>query len=117
MNGCSGLIGRVGRRRLDFEPLCGNRVFVNKIPLEDNFNDVLGKAQRGLQFGDERLAKKAGVSVSDVTRSKEGNFDESVIRKLAPVLNLKPEALVVLGKKAWYPKDSGKVPGLAMFTT
>jgi len=90
---------------------------VNKIPLEDNFNDVLGKAQRGLQLSDEQLAQKAEVSVSDVTRGKEGQFDESVVRKLAPVLNLKTDALVALGKKSWYPKDSSQVPGLAAFTT
>ena len=90
---------------------------MNKIPLEDNFNDVLGKAQRGLQLGDEQLAKKAGVPVSDLARAKEGHFDETIVRKLAPVLNLKTDALVALGKKAWYPKDLGKVPGLAAFTT
>jgi hydroxyacylglutathione hydrolase len=90
---------------------------VNKIPLEDNFNDVLGKAQRGLQLSEEQLAKKAGVSVSDVSRANEGQFDEVIVRKLAPVLSLKPEALVALGKKSWYPKELGKVPGLASFTT
>jgi glyoxylase-like metal-dependent hydrolase (beta-lactamase superfamily II) len=90
---------------------------VNKIPLEDNFNDVLGKAQRGLQISDEQLARNAGVSALDVTRAKEGHFEETTVRKLAPVLNLKTEALVALGKKAWYPKEPGKVHGLASFTT
>lgn len=90
---------------------------MNKIPLEDNFNDVLGKAQRGLQLSDEQLAQKAGVSVSDLTRAKEGQFDEAIVRKLAPVLNLKTGALVALGNKSWYPKDPGQVPGLAAFTT
>lgn len=90
---------------------------MNKIPLEDNFNDVLGKAQRGLQVGDEQLAQKAGVLVTDVTRAKEGQFDEPIVRKLAPVLNLKADALVALGKKAWYPNETGDVPGLASFTT
>lgn len=103
--------------RLDFPPLCGNGVFVNKIPLEDNFNDVLGKAQRGLQLSDEQLAQKAGVSVSDLTHAKEGQFEEGVVKKLGPVLNLKSDALVALGKKSWYPKDPGQVPGLAVFTT
>jgi hydroxyacylglutathione hydrolase len=103
--------------RLDFGALCGNRVFVTRIPLEDNFNDVLGKAQRGLQLSDEQLAKKAGVPVSEVTHAKDGQFEEAVVRKLAPVLNLRPDELVALGKKSWYPKDTGKVPGLASFTT
>lgn len=90
---------------------------MNKIPLEDNFNDVLGKAQRGLQLSDEQLAQNARVTVADITRAKEGQFDEPIVRKLAPVLNLKPDALVDLGKKSWYPKDPGQVPGLAAFTT
>src|SRR5437762_13359078 len=64
------------------------------IPLEDNFNDILGKAQRGLGLSDEQLAAKAGVSVEDVNRAKEGHFDEAMARKMAPVLNLRVDALV-----------------------
>jgi len=90
---------------------------VNRIPLEDNFNDVLGKAQRGLQLSDQQLAQNAEVTVSDLTRVKEGQFDEPIVRKLAPVLKLRPDELVALGKKSWYPKDPGNVPGLASFTT
>lgn len=103
--------------RLDFRLLCSNGVLVNKIPLEDNFSDVLGKAQRGIQLSDEQLAQKAGVSDVEVTRVKEGQFDETVVRKLAAVLSLKPDALAALGKKSWYPKNFGEVPGLAAFTT
>ncbi|MDB6123941.1 MAG: glyoxylase-like metal-dependent hydrolase [Pedosphaera sp.] len=87
------------------------------IPLEDNFNDIIGKAQRGYELSDEQLAQQAGVSVSDLNRVKQGDFDESVVRKLAPVLKLNADALVALGKKLWYPKDPGIIPGLAMFTT
>ena len=90
---------------------------MNKIPLEDNFNDVLGKAQRGLQLSDQQLAQNAAVTVSDLTRVKEGQFDEPIVRKLAPALNLRADELVALGKKSWYPKDPGEVPGLAAFTT
>ena len=87
------------------------------IPLEDNFNDVIGKAQRGLKLTDEQLAQKAGISTADLARAKSGEFDEAAVGKLAPVLHLGAKALVALGKKAWYPKDIGSVPGLAMFTT
>ncbi len=90
---------------------------MKRIPLEDNFNDVLGKAQRGLQLTDEQLAKKAGVSLPELAHAKEGQFDEAAVRKLAPVLNLKADALVALGKKSCHPKDAGEVPGLAPFTT
>ena len=88
-----------------------------KIPLEDNYNDIVGKAQRGLGLSDELLAKKAGVTVAELSRAKEGQFDETVARKLAPALKLGAEALVASGKKSWYPKDPGEVPGLASFNT
>src|ERR1700733_1502677 len=87
------------------------------IPLEDSFNDVIGKAQRGLKLTDEELAQKAGVSTSDLTGAKEGKFDEGVVRKLAAVLKLGANALVAMGKKAWRPKEAGVIPGLGMFTT
>ena len=88
-----------------------------KIPLEDNFNDVLGKAQRGLQLSDEQLAKTASVSLKELSQAKAGQFEEGIVRKLAPVLNLGTDALVALGKKTWYPNDPGEVAGLACFTT
>lgn len=87
------------------------------IPLEDNFNDVIGKAQRGLKLTDEALAQRTGVSVAELTAAKEGKFDETVVRKLAPALNLGANALVAMGKKAWRPKEASVIPGLAMFTT
>ena len=90
---------------------------MNKIPLEDNFNDVLGKAQRGLQLSDAQLASQAGVSVEEVAGAKEGRLDEAVVRKLAKVLRLDGDAVVELAKKAWYPTDPGQVPGLACFNT
>jgi hydroxyacylglutathione hydrolase len=37
-----------------------------KIPLEDNFTDILGKAQRGLGFSDSDLARRAGISASQL---------------------------------------------------
>lgn len=90
---------------------------ISMIPLEDNFNDVIGKAQRGLKLSDDQLAQKAGVSVADVGRVKDGQFDEKIVRKLASALNLGTNALAALGKKSWYPQEAGLTPGLAMFTT
>ncbi|MDB6023613.1 MAG: glyoxylase-like metal-dependent hydrolase [Pedosphaera sp.] len=87
------------------------------IPLEDNFNDIIGKAQRGLKLTDEQLAQRAGVKAADIANAKDGKFDEAVVAKLAPALNLGANSLVALGKKSWHPRDPGTVPGLAMFTT
>jgi hydroxyacylglutathione hydrolase len=90
---------------------------VKRIPLEDNFSDVLGKAQRGLQLSDEALAKNASVSVADLNRVKGGQFDEAVVRKLTAALRLDADALVALGKQTWYPSEPGDIPGLACFNT
>src|SRR5580765_6788759 len=87
------------------------------IPLEDNFTDVIGKAQRGLQISDEQLAAKAGVAAADIAKAKEGEVNEGVLKKIAPALNLAPAALVELAKKAWYPSVPSDIPGLACFNT
>jgi glyoxylase-like metal-dependent hydrolase (beta-lactamase superfamily II) len=102
--------------QLDFSHASQQGVRV-KIPLEDNFNDILGKAQRGLKLSDQQLAEKAGVAPADLNQAEEGQFDENVVRKLASVLKLGADALVELGKKAWSPTDPGDVQGLASFNT
>ena len=102
---------------LAFPGFSPHRVSVKPIPLEDNFTDVVGKAQRGLQINDEQLASKAGVSAADIARVKEGDPDEQVLKKIAPVLNLAAAPLVALAKKSWFPSGPAEVPGLACFNT
>ncbi len=87
------------------------------MPLEDNVNDVLGKAMRGLGLTEQDLARRTGLELSAIEAVLNGNFEERVIRQLAPPLELNPEALVELGKGIWYPRDEGEVAGLACFTT
>src|SRR5262245_13834644 len=87
------------------------------IPLEDNFNDILGKAQRGLSLSDSLLSERAGVRLEEVDRAKAGDFDDAVVRKLAGPLKLSAEAISALGRKAYRPRDPGHVEGLACFNT
>jgi glyoxylase-like metal-dependent hydrolase (beta-lactamase superfamily II) len=87
-----------------------------RIPLEDNFNDILAKAQRGLKLSDEELAQRAGVSVSELAQAKSGTVLEGVIRKLAKPLSLGEAALADSAKQAWYPRPQ-QVDGLAQFNT
>ena len=89
---------------------------MKEIPLEDNYTDVAGKAQRGLGLGDAELAKRAGLAVSELAHFKQGAFDAAIARKLASALNLGAEALIELGQKAWYPEPH-ETPGLAAFNT
>ena len=86
------------------------------IPLEDNFTDIIGKAQRGFKLTDEELAKRAEVSLADLQRVKTGEVDEQLIRRIARSLNLGKTTLVQSAQKAWYPQPVS-VDGLAQFNT
>lgn len=86
------------------------------IPLEDNFNDIVGKVMRGRQLSDSEVAARAGVTAADVQRLREGEFEESVARKVAPALDLGADALAASGKKSWRPQPVS-IDGLAQFNT
>lgn len=86
------------------------------IPLEDNFTDVISKAQRGLSLSDSQLAEKAGLPSEAIRNLREGNFDRPSADKLAPVLGLNPEALAELATESWRPNDIS-LDGLAQFNT
>ena len=70
------------------------------IPLEDNCDDIIGKACRGLRV-----------------RPPTGSLAEIRIRQLALILDLGADALVASYRQTWYPNDPGPIPGFAMFTT
>jgi len=61
-----------------------------KIPLEDNYEDIIRKAQRGLRLPRETSPEKLGLGA---------------------------EALRASEAKSWYPDDPGSIEGLACFTT
>ena len=56
------------------------------ISLEDNAGDIIGKAQRGLGISDSELAEKAGVNAQTIRKLRDGDFDESALLSVAPVL-------------------------------
>ncbi|MDI1335662.1 MAG: MBL fold metallo-hydrolase [Lacunisphaera sp.] len=88
-----------------------------RIPLEDNFTDVIGKAQRGLKFTDTDLATKAGVSEADLAAVKGGEIRENTLLAVAPALGLERNALVALARREWYPEQPLFKRGFAMFNT
>jgi glyoxylase-like metal-dependent hydrolase (beta-lactamase superfamily II) len=88
-----------------------------RIPLEDNFTDVIGKAQRGWKITDQELAAKAGVSVEDLAAVKGGKPIDAVIRRIARHLRLNPDALEALAHKDWYPEQPAFPRGFMMFNT
>jgi glyoxylase-like metal-dependent hydrolase (beta-lactamase superfamily II) len=88
-----------------------------RIPLEDNFNDVINKAQRGLKISDEDLAKRAEVSAADLAAVKGGKPLTAVVRRVARHLHLGPDALEALTHKDWYPEQPNFPTGFAAFNT
>jgi glyoxylase-like metal-dependent hydrolase (beta-lactamase superfamily II) len=88
-----------------------------RIQLEDNFTDVIAKAQRGLKIGDADLSARAEVSAADFASVKSGHPLDPVIRRLARHLRLSPNALEALAHKRWYPEQPVFHRGFAMFNT
>src|SRR5262249_32911616 len=86
------------------------------IPLEDNATDIIGKAQRGLGISDSQLAEKAQVSAQTIRKLRAGDFDESALRSVAPVLGLDGPALGEIAQGEWRPKKIESFDGVAQFT-
>jgi hypothetical protein len=87
------------------------------IPLEDNFTDIISKAQCGLEISDSRLAEKSAVSIQQIQKIRGGELDQDAIRAIAPVLGLDPESLLESALGKWKPETLPSVHGLAQFTT
>jgi glyoxylase-like metal-dependent hydrolase (beta-lactamase superfamily II) len=88
-----------------------------RIPLEDNFDDVINKTQRGLKISDADLAQRAEVSAADLQAVKGGRVMTAVIRRVARHLKLSPDALEALANKDWYPQQPIFPTGFAAFNT
>lgn len=86
------------------------------LPLEDCFNDIISKAQRGQGLSDGAVALRTGVAAEKYALIKEGQFDESTVQKLAGALGLSAPALIAIGKNEYQPVAVQQV-GLAQFTT
>jgi len=74
--------------------------------LEDNHEDILTKAMRGRKIGKYMLAELAKVSKSEIERLLAGEIIESIISKIAPVLKLDVEKLLIAANKHWSPRTA-----------
>lgn len=87
------------------------------IPLEDFYNDVVGKAQRGLGLTDAQLAQRAGVSETELAAVQDGKSkDAAVLGKLAAVLELDADCLITMAAQEWAPARIS-LDGVAQFNT
>lgn len=88
-----------------------------RIPLEDNFNDIIGKAQRGLKITDADLAARAEITLPELAALKAGRPHIAILRRVARHLRLSPDALEVSAAKTWYPQQPDFPTGFAAFNT
>jgi hydroxyacylglutathione hydrolase len=90
-----------------------------KIPLEDLFEDIVGKAQRGLQLSDKELSERAHLSTEELRslKSASGKPASAGVHRLAEALGLGPKALAESFSKSWYPSDAPDVEGVKQFNT
>ena len=88
-----------------------------RIPLEDNYTDVIAKVQRGLKINDAALAEKAGITAADLASLKGGEVSEPALLAVAPVLGLGRNSLVAMARREWYPEQHTFKRGFSMFNT
>lgn len=74
-----------------------------KIRIEDDFEDVIGKAMAGLKLSSADLAKKSGLERATVDSLLAGQLSVAGLRAVAPHLGLSADALENLAEHAWYP--------------
>ena len=75
-----------------------------KIPLEDLFEDIIGKAQRGLKLSDEEVAAEAKLAPSTLNRLRGGSGTRAEVDALAKALELKADALWESFQRSWEPE-------------
>jgi hydroxyacylglutathione hydrolase len=88
-----------------------------KIPLEDFFEDIVGKAQRGLQVSDQELCQRSGLAPEELHSLKRGSGTATAVPRLAEALGLGPNALTASYSKGWYPTDVPEIEGTKQFNS
>jgi hydroxyacylglutathione hydrolase len=88
-----------------------------KIPLEDLFEDIVGKAQRGLQVSDQELGQRARLDPEELRMLKKGAGTAANVPGLAEGLGLGPKSLAASHSRSWYPTDVPAVDGAKQFNT
>ncbi len=84
------------------------------LPVEDEFSDVISKAQKGQGISTEKLAKRAGVSENPIRAARRGVFEPEVVEALGEALGLNVPALLELGRGKWRPAEVPQIEGFAM---
>ncbi len=88
-----------------------------KLPVEDDFNDVIGKAQKGQGISTEVLSKRAALTEDAIRKARRGEYEESAVAALGKELGLNVDALLSIGRCEWYPEQPDRVIGFELIAT
>ena len=86
------------------------------ISIEDFLEDIVGKAMRGMGISIQQLANLADIPEIKIKELLRGKCDDSVVRSIAPHLQLDSVSLLISGKKSWRPKNVS-LDGLKIFNS
>ena len=75
--------------------------------LEDNHEDILAKAMRGLGIGKTDMANRIGLDKSRVDTVLRGEVDDEVVKAMAGTLGLDGGKLIASSRKGWFPSSCG----------
>ena len=73
------------------------------LKLRGNYEDILGKAMRGLGIGKNEMAQRLGVGKLEIEAILNGDVDEDLIKSMALELRLDEEKLIRSARKEWSP--------------
>lgn len=85
-----------------------------KLPVEDDFNDIIGKAQKGQEINTEDLADSSGIAEGVIRHLRRGELYEAELEKLGSALGLNVPALMKIARNEWYPKQPDAIDGFAI---
>lgn len=86
------------------------------IRIEDNFEDVLGKAMRGLGIRVADLAESTGIEAHRIESLLKGEIHDDALLAVAPRLGLSPDKLLGMAHQRWAPDI--ELPGhVSLFNT
>jgi glyoxylase-like metal-dependent hydrolase (beta-lactamase superfamily II) len=86
------------------------------LPLEDAFNDIVGKAQSGLGMTDGVLEEKTGLPRQRIAAVRKGEYDREVLAKIALPLGLDSARLLAIADGEWVPSEV-EMSGLKQFAS
>lgn len=85
--------------------------------LEDAYEDIIGKAMRGLDVKPIELMQTSGLSMLAIESALKGEFEENSATAIAASLGLHPSSLIRIGRGDDYSPPTELPAGLAQFTT